>query len=228
MPGKKEVQNGPNAAVLDEALKGVRSAKSQLKKSNASAAEKAIPYVSAGLAEPFALAIANGTKFEEVLDLWESKWWKQYEATDILICSVLDGTITEDEGKWLNSVRSDHERLALTCVKHPDMMEWARTLLENGFDSTPDAVNEVLDGGEPVIIARIRNMEVDKELLPPALKKPTILNKPPKHQFISEALVKVKKGLQPGDEGVKRHLEERSNPELQPGEYELLKEIRKP
>ena len=228
MSGKKEVKNGPNVEALNAALKGVRSAKSQLKKSNASAAEKAIPYVSAGLAEPFALAIANGTKFEEVLDLWESKWWKQYEATDILICSVLDGTITEDEGKWLNSVRSDHERLALTCVKHPDMMEWARTLLENGFDSTPDAVNEVLDGGEPVIIARIRNMEVDKELLPPALKKPTILNKPPKHQFISEALVKVKKGLQPGDEGVKRHLEERSNPELQPGEYELLKEIRKP
>ena len=229
MPGKKEVQNGPNAAVLDEALKGVRSAKSQLKKSNASAAEKAIPYVSAGLAEPFALAIANGTKYEEVLDLWESKWWKQYEATDILICSVLDGTITEDEGKWLNSVRSDHERLALTCVKNPGMMEWARTLLENGFDSTPDAVNEVLDGGEPVIIARIRNMEVDKELLPPALKKPTILNKPPKHmQLTTEEPVKVKNGLQPGDEGVKRYLEERSNPELQPGEYELLKEIRKP
>jgi hypothetical protein len=214
---------------VDKQLKTVRAAKSKLKKSNTSAAEKAIPYISAGLAEPFALAIANGTKSEEVLDLWESKWWKQYEATDILICSVLDGTITEDEGKWLNSVRSDHERLALTCVENPDMMEWARTLLENGFDSTPDAVNEALDGGEPVIIARIRNMEVDKELLPPALKKPTILNKPPKHmQLTTEKPVKIKKGLQPGNEVVKNYLEERSNPELQPGEYELLKEIRKP
>ena len=212
MPGKKIVQNGPNVEALNAALKGVRNAKSQLKKSNTSAAEKAIPYISAGLAEPFALAIANGTKYEEVLDLWESKWWKQYEATDILICSVLDGTITEDDGKWLNSVRSDHERLALTCVENPDMMEWARTLLEHGFDSTPDAVNEALDGGEPVIIARIRNMEVDKELLPPALKKPTILNNPPKHmQLTTEEPVKVKNGLQPGDEG-----------------YELLEEIRKP
>ena len=211
MPGKKIVQNGPNVKALNAALKEVRNAKSQLKKSNTSAAEKAIPYISAGLAEPFALAIANGTKYEEVLDLWESKWWKQYEATDILICSVLDGTITEDDGKWLNSVRSDHERLALTCVENPDMMEWARTLLEHGFDSTPDAVNEALDGGEPVIIARIRNMEVDKKLLPPALKKPTILNNPPKHmQLIPEEPVEVKNGLQPGDEG-----------------YELLEEIRK-
>ena len=220
MPGKTKVQGGPNVEALNAALKGVRNAKSQLKKSNASAAEKAIPYISAGLAEPFALAIANGTKYEEVLDLWESKWWKQYEATDILICSVLDGTITEDEGKWLNSVRSDHERLALTCVENPDMMEWARTLLENGFDSTPDAVNEALDGGEPVIIARIRNMEVDKELLPPALKKPTILNNPPKHmQLIPVEPVKltpeepvkvIRNGLQPEDE-----------------DYELLEEIRK-
>jgi hypothetical protein len=179
---------------IDKQLKTVRSAKSKLKQSSASAAERAIPYISAGLAEPFALAIANGTKYEEVLDLWESKWWKQYEATDILICSVLDGTITEDDGKWLNSVRSDHERLALTCVENPDMMEWARTLLENGFDSIPNAVNEALDGAEPVIIARIRNMEVNKKLLPPALKKKVELKNPPKHmQLIPEKPVKKKK-----------------------------------
>jgi hypothetical protein len=171
---------------VDKELKTVRAAKSKLKTSKQTAAEKAIPYINAGLAESFALAIARGTDDGEILDLWESEWWKQYKDDDMLIVAVLEGRLTEDQGKYLNSIRSDHERLALTCVEDPKMIEWASTLLI-GFDEVPEAVNDALDGGQPHIIARIRKMKVNAELLPPALKKPVLLKNPPKHmQLIPE------------------------------------------
>ena len=50
-------------------------------------------------------------------------------------------------------------------------IDWARALLESGFDDHPDAVNSVLDGGEPRIVARIRKMKVNSETLPPGLGK---------------------------------------------------------
>ena len=152
-----------------------------MKKSKQTAAEKAIPYISSGLAESFALAIARGTDDGEILDLWESDWWKQYEDDDMLIVAVLEGRLTEDQGKYLNSIRSDHERLALTCVEDPNMIEWSEAILNSGFGKVPEAVNDTLDGGQPHIIARIRKMKVDAELLPPALKKPVLLKKPPLH-----------------------------------------------
>ena len=152
------------------------------KKSKKTIAMEAIPYISSGLPEAFAIAIVKGTKYEEVLDLWESTWWKQYEDDDMLIVAVLEGRLTEDQGKYLNSIRSDHERLALTCVENPDMIEWANALLDHGFDEVPEAVNNALDGGKPHVIARIRKMEnVNIELLPPVLKKKVELKNPPLH-----------------------------------------------
>ena len=152
------------------------------KKSKKTIAMEAIPYISSGLPEAFAIAIVKGTKYEEVLDLWESKWWKQYQNDDMLIVAVLEGRLTEDQGKYLNSIRSDHERLALTCVENPDMIVWANNLLEHGFDEFPEAVNNALDGGKPHVIARIRKMNnVNIELLPPALKKKVELKNPPLH-----------------------------------------------
>jgi len=100
----------------------------------------------------------------------------------MLIVAVLEGRLTEDQGKYLNSIRSDHERLALTCVENPDMIEWANALLVHGFDEVPEAVNNALDGGKPHVIARIRKMDnVNIELLPPVLKKKVELKNPPLH-----------------------------------------------
>ena len=152
------------------------------RKSKKTIALEAKPYISSGLPEAFAIAIVKGTKYEEVLDLWESKWWKQYQNDDMLIVAVLEGRLTEDQGKYLNLIRSDHERLALTCVENPDMIEWANALLVHGFDEVPEAVNNALDGGKPHVIARIRKMNnVNIELLPPALKKKVELKNPPLH-----------------------------------------------
>lgn len=136
-----------------------------------SKAKKAQPYIDSGLAEPFAMAIVEGTDDDEVLNLWEADWWKQYPAEDILIVSVLSGQHTESDGQYMNSVRSNHERLSLCCVVKDVTIDWARALLESGFDDHPDAVNSVLDGGEPRIVARIRKMKVNSETLPPGLGK---------------------------------------------------------
>jgi hypothetical protein len=143
--------------------------KSAEKKRARSVEQLAQPYIDVGLAKPFAMAIARGTEIEDVMALWESKWWKQYDPEDILICSVLDGTITESEGKWLNTVRSDHEDLTLACIRGECTMDWAKALMKAGFKGQQAAVKAALDGGIPELIARIQRFEVEKKLLPPAL-----------------------------------------------------------
>lgn len=143
--------------------------KSTEKKRARSIEQLAQPYIDVGLAKPFAMAIARGTEIEDVMALWESKWWKQYDPEDILICSVLDGTITENEGKWLNTVRSDHEDLTLACIRGECTMDWAKALMKAGFKGQQAAVKAALDGGIPELIARIQRFEVEKKLLPPAL-----------------------------------------------------------
>ena len=90
-------------ALIAEEEKKIKQAKNKQK----TTAQKAQPYIDAGLAEPFALAIARGVDDSEVMDLWEAKWWKQYPPEDILICSILDGELTEEEGRYLNEIRSD-------------------------------------------------------------------------------------------------------------------------
>ena len=143
--------------------------KSAEKKRARSIEQLAQPYIDVGLAKPFAMAIARGTEIEDVMALWESKWWKQYDPEDILICSVLDGTISESEGKWLNTVRSDHEDLTLACIRGECTMDWAKALMKAGFKGQQAAVKAALDGGIPELIARIQRFEVEKKLLPPAL-----------------------------------------------------------
>jgi len=138
-------------------------------------------YMNAGLGEQFAWAIANGIDHKEIMDMWESEWWKQYDDKDALIIAVLNGKLTQKQGKWLNSIRSDHERLALTCVENPDMIEWAKTILETEFNKHPELIEGILDGGEPEVLARIVNMEVGKDLLPPALENSVELKNPPSH-----------------------------------------------
>ena len=134
--------------------------------------EIAKPYIEMGLAESFAFALAEKPALKkDIMALWFSKWWQQYDATDILICSVLDGTITEDEGKWLNSVRSDHDDLAIACIKGKCTIEWAEALLNSGFNGQAKAVTACLAGGMPDVIAQIGGFDVDESIIPPPIKE---------------------------------------------------------
>ena len=57
-------------------------------------------YTEAGLAEPFAVAMARDeSNSDSILDLWEADWWKQYEVTDPLVGAVLDGVLPENDAK---------------------------------------------------------------------------------------------------------------------------------
>ena len=126
----------------------------------ASIQEQAAPYIKAGLAEPFAIALVESQQPEEILNLWEATWWRQYEPTDLLVTSVLDGTLNEEEARSINEFRGEHPELAMACIKQQITTEWAQMLLQSGFEEHPDAVKNVLEGGDPMLIARIRRMEV--------------------------------------------------------------------
>jgi hypothetical protein len=125
------------------------------------------PYLRAGLTLPFAKAIVNGVNPNEVLELWEQDWWKQYDESDYLIVATLSGKLTQEDAKWLNGVRSNHEILVQKCVSGAVKLEWARAIMGTGFSSDPDAVEMVLDGALPDVIARLRGIEID--ILPAGL-----------------------------------------------------------
>ena len=141
--------------------KAARTKKTQL--------EKAEPYIRSGLGEAFALAIVRGVDDGQVLDLWESTWWRQYPEDDVLIVSVLEGEHSEDDARTINEFRGEHPELALACINKHVAVNWATMLLDSGFEEHPDAVRDILDGGEPHIVARIRRMKVDKKSVPAGL-----------------------------------------------------------
>lgn len=196
----------PVTSDVPASLKKLKSQLTKKKRDYRKAVAKSQPYIDAGLGPAFALAIAKGTPDGEVMDLWEADWWKQYDDEDMLIVAVLDGTLTEEQGRYLNGIRSDHERLALTCVENPDMIAWADALLECGFNKVPDAVNNVLDGGQPHIVARIREMKIDAEITPEPLKKPVYLQNPPEHMLEEEDADGEDKN--PIEEEYREHVEE--------------------
>ena len=196
----------PSTTDVPASLKNLKSQLTRKKKDYRKAVAKSQPYIEAGLGPAFALAIAKGTPDGEVMDLWEADWWKQYDDEDMLIVAVLDGTLTEEQGRYLNGIRSDHERLALTCVENPDMIAWADALLECGFNKVPDAVNNVLDGGQPHIVARIRKMKINAEITPEPLKKPVYLQNPPEHMLEKEDDDDEDKN--PMEEEYREHVEE--------------------
>lgn len=183
--GTWHCQNCMNKRVVpsvDNIVKKLVSASESAGKANKKKEDKlkseieiiAQPYIDAGLGEPFAHAIAKDPSVtDSVMDLWEADWWRQYEVNDILICSVLDGNLKEDDAKWLNTVRSDHEDLVLACIGKKCTVSWARALLDSGFLGDSDGVASALTGAEPKTIARIRRkiIDVNLKIVPPALKK---------------------------------------------------------
>lgn len=169
----RSVNAGEAGDVVEELYKieaGIKKRETQRNtKKKATLAKKAAPYMHAGLAEPFAMAIARGVDEGEVMDLWESDWWKQYPAEDDLIVSVLKGEHGEDVARTINEFRGEHPELAHACIVKDVKVDWATMLLDAGFDEHPEAVVNVLCGGEPPLVARIRQMKVDKEGLPPGV-----------------------------------------------------------
>jgi hypothetical protein len=168
----------PDGNHVNQMLKELISSTNSSRSSKASAATrkqntiaaKAQPYVDMGLGLPFAEAIAKDLKLaDSVMDLWEAEWWKQYEVDDILIVAVLEGVILEEDGKWLNTIRSDHEDLVLACIAQHCPVDWARALMDCGLESHSQAVTSVLQGGEPGLVARIADISVNSDLVPPSI-----------------------------------------------------------
>lgn len=157
----KEVSKG--GLDLEGALKALAGKKKTSQAAQRSEAMSiAEPYIKAGLAEPFALAIAAGTPAGEVMDLWESDWWRQYPADDSLIVSVLHGELTEEEARIINEFRGEHWELAEACIEQLIPISWAQMLLESGFEDHPEAVRHVLEGADPALIARIQNIPINE------------------------------------------------------------------
>ena len=127
------------------------------------------PYLNSGLPIEFAKAIVDGTSSEDVLGLYDSEWRRQYETSDPLIQSVLCGQIDLDTAKNLNMMRSNHEDFVMTCINTPHMAEWAISLYLAGFSESPEGISNVLDGGDPATIARIRGIVVSEGVLPPPI-----------------------------------------------------------
>ena len=55
----------------------------------------------------------------------------------------------------------------MACIKQQITTEWAQMLLTSGFEEHADAVRNVLEGADPMLIARIRGMDVND--VPPSL-----------------------------------------------------------
>ena len=132
--------------------------------------EKLVIYMNAGLDQNFARAIVTGGDANEILDLWEADWRKQYPSNDPLIAAILTGKLTNKQGNWLNSIRSDYENVVQLCAKGDLSFEYILALFNGGFGKHPEAVNDVLKGAEPTIIARIRGIKVTGTL-PAALER---------------------------------------------------------
>ena len=127
------------------------------------------PYLNSGLSIDFAKAIIGGTSSDDVLDLHDSEWRKQYETSDPLIQSVLCGQIDFNTAETLNVMRSNHEDFVMTCIDNPHLTEWAISLYLAGFSESPEGISNVLDGGDPATIARIRGIVVSEGVLPPPI-----------------------------------------------------------
>jgi len=161
--------------LVDKEIKKVEKNEKQRIDFINSAEVTAQPYIEAGLPKTFAIAIGKGVDPAEVLSLWESEWWKQYPDDDPLLVSVLDGKFTEDDARYVNDIRSDHDLLAAACIQQKITIQWAKALLDCGFNEYPKSVEIILKGADPLIISRLHKIDCNKEIIPPKLTEPVIM-----------------------------------------------------
>lgn len=134
-------------------------------------------YISRGLTKPFAMAIisedGDPEKTKKIMKFWAMDWHKQYpDSEDLLVQSVLDGTLKPEEGEWLNSVRSNHEQLIQACIAGVCSVDWARALIDAGFRDHPDSVLAVLSGAVPSVIASLDGIDTKGSECPLKLETP--------------------------------------------------------
>lgn len=127
-------------------------------------------YQSQGLSESFARSIAEGNNANEVMDLWDMDWWKQYPEDDLIVTQVLKGELTASQADYLNSIRSDHGGAVSEVLEGLITFDWLKALMDAGYQSHPNAVEPILKGADPVVIARIHKIKINQETLPPSLK----------------------------------------------------------
>ena len=78
------------------------------------------------------------------------------------------------------------------CINGSCTVEWAKALISCGFNGDTQAVTSVLGGADPVVVARVRKMQVESKLIPPELKvpantaDPSIEPEPPKVEKTKE------------------------------------------
>ena len=150
------------------------------------------------LSEPFAMAIVEGKDPKAVMEFWNQDWHKQYpDADDVLVIAVLEQNITPEEGEWLNSVRSNHEAMVLSCLDGSCTIEWAKSLMDAGFLNHSKEVNDILKGGDPVVIGVLSGIELESDLLPPRLeintKTDDFLSNSMDHLFGDHSVVSIPK-----------------------------------
>ena len=126
-------------------------------------------YQSQGLTESFARSIAEGNNPDEVMDLWDMDWWKQYPEDDLIVTKVLKGEMTASQAEYLNSIRSDHGEAVSEVLQGLITFDWLKALMDSGYLEHPTAVEPILKGADPVVIARIHKIEINEEALPPAI-----------------------------------------------------------
>lgn len=126
-----------------------------------------------GYPREFAKSIADtlerGYAIKNLISFYNSNWRKQYSLDDYLVRAVLQGDFTPEQGEYLNKVRSNHEKLVNCVALEPGLFEWAKTLLEAGFDKHPKAVLAALEGAEPVVLQSLYTLKGGSGPLPPAM-----------------------------------------------------------
>lgn len=126
-------------------------------------------YTTAGLPLEFATALARDeANHDSILALWRAEWKAQYQDDDPLLVAILDGRLSEAQGKALHAVRSDHPELVTEVINQTLTFEWADQLLHAGFNGHIEAVEAARLGADPRIVVKIQDLKgVDVEALPP-------------------------------------------------------------
>jgi hypothetical protein len=126
-------------------------------------------YTTAGLPLEFATALARDeANHDSILALWRAEWKAQYQDDDPLLVAILDGRLSEAQGKALHAVRSDHPELVTEVINQTLTFEWADQLLHAGFNGHIEAVEAARLGADPRIVVKIQNLKgVNVEALPP-------------------------------------------------------------
>jgi hypothetical protein len=126
-------------------------------------------YTTAGLPLEFATALARDeANHDSILALWRADWKAQYQDDDPLLVAILDGRLSEAQGKALHAVRSDHPEMVTEVINQTLTFEWADQLLHAGFNGHIEAVEAARLGAEPRIVVKIQDLKgVDVEALPP-------------------------------------------------------------